>query len=409
MFQQILRSFGMAIQSIRSRLWHTLLSVLGIIIGVAALVATLSLIDGMEKYANDQINKTTSLKAIMVSTNSYTSKNGVRVRNDSVPFIDYQAHQKLSAAIPFVHKTYLRAQKNKSVKIKGETESLAAVTHYQSEQFRAINSPLLHGRYFTTADVETQANHIIINEAFAKLVDSVNVENTLRKQIVIDSIELEVIGVVGNDNDTRPSVFVPLSHLAKAELKKSPPQLVLEASDVAEVDTIKSLTEAWIKTTFPDQHENFKVMSYGKRVEQAAQGFLIFRIIMGMIVGLSVLVGGIGVMNVLLISVSERTKEIGIRKAIGASKSAITTQFLSESVAVSIFGSTIGVIVGMGFASLAMPILKLFVEDIPFGVSFTLNTLLVIGIIAIVIGIIFGTYPAMKAARLDPVSAIQRE
>jgi putative ABC transport system permease protein len=144
------------------------------------------------------------------------------------------------------------------------------------------------------------------------------------------------------------------------------------------------------------------------RVEQAARGFKLFRIIMGLIVGISVLVEGIGVMNVLLISVTERTAEIGVRKAVGANRRDIILQFLSESITISLFGSLLGLIIGILGTMIIVPIVK-SLTGVPFQAAYTLNTLFVISILAVVIGIVFGTYPAMRAARLDPVEAIRRE
>jgi len=113
-------------------------------------------------------------------------------------------------------------------------------------------------------------------------------------------------------------------------------------------------------------------------------------------------------MNVLLMSIAERTPEIGVRKAVGASRGTIIRQFLSESVAISFVGSFLGILLGMGVALIAAPVLNLFIDDLNFRAVFTLNTVLVVGVVALLIGILFGTYPARKAASLDPVEAIRR-
>jgi putative ABC transport system permease protein len=129
---------------------------------------------------------------------------------------------------------------------------------------------------------------------------------------------------------------------------------------------------------------------------------------MGLIVGISVLVGGIGVMNVLLISVTERTAEIGIRKATGANRRDIMLLFLSESITVSAFGSFLGLVLGVLGTMIIIPIIKAITE-VPFQAAYTWNTFLVITVLSILVGIIFGTYPAIRASRLNPVEAIRHE
>jgi putative ABC transport system permease protein len=129
---------------------------------------------------------------------------------------------------------------------------------------------------------------------------------------------------------------------------------------------------------------------------------------MGLIVGISVVVGGIGVMNVLLISVTQRTAEIGIRKAVGANRRDIVLLFLSESITVSAFGSLIGLIVGTLFTMAAVAIVTK-VTEVPFYAAYTWDTFLIISLISLVVGVVFGTYPAIRASKLDPVEAIRHE
>ena len=122
---------------------------------------------------------------------------------------------------------------------------------------------------------------------------------------------------------------------------------------------------------------------------------------MGLIVGIAVIVGGVGVMNVLLMSVTERTAEIGIRKAVGANRRNIIAQFLSESVAISMIGSFFGLLLGVLMALAVAPILTYIIDEsgLVFRAVFSFNTLLVVGVIAVLVGIIFGTYPARRAAK----------
>jgi putative ABC transport system permease protein len=387
--------------------WH---SVLGIIIGVAALVGTLSLIDGMEKYANEQINKTTSLKAVFITSNLNDEINNIRVRKDSITMLTNEDIEALKSTFSIPLKAYLSSENHrKNIWKKEDNAKMAAFCNYTSSDFRK-KEDILTGRYFTKEEVDEQAKVVFVNYKFAEVMDSLHPKQVVGKSIILDDKKsYQIIGMTNAEaGKNAPIAIFPITHLTNIQLQKNPPRLILEAEDVAEVPMIKKSTEDWLATRFENSTDKFQVFDNGHRVKQANEGFLLFRVIMGMIVGLSVLVGGIGVMNVLLISVSERTSEIGIRKALGASKRMITTQFLSESIAVSIFGSLIGLILGMLFSLAAIPIIKAFV-DIPFYASFSINTMITIGIISILIGIIFGTYPALKAAKMDPVVAIQRE
>ncbi|MEM6816344.1 MAG: FtsX-like permease family protein, partial [Bacteroidota bacterium] len=225
--------------------------------------------------------------------------------------------------------------------------------------------------------------------------------------LIFDSLSLEVVGILD------PSVpvegaFMPITLLDSRTLKANPPRMLIKANNVEEVPDIEKKLQKRLKEAFGEQSADFSVVTNGARVEQANRGFLVFRLIMGLIVGISVLVGGIGVMNVLLISVTERTKEIGIRKAIGAKKKDIVIQFLAESITISGFGSLLGLIVGVLGTVVIIPIVKAITEA-PFQAAFTLNTLLIISIVALVVGVVFGTYPALRASKLDPVEAIRRE
>ena len=229
------------------------------------------------------------------------------------------------------------------------------------------------------------------------------------QKVEIDSTLFEIIGVVEDRSPNDPATaVVPLSWMTKTELLSSPPVGLLEVSTVALVPETKAEIENWLDSQFANGKEDFQLITNEFRVGQAAQGFLLFRIVMGLIVGLSVLVGGIGVMNVLLISVTERTTEIGLRKALGATKRDIRQQFLAESITISVLGSGMGLVLGVLGTLIIVPIIKA-VAKMPFQAAFTMNTMLIIAVVAVVIGLIFGTYPATKAAQLDPVEAIRRE
>ena len=145
------------------------------------------------------------------------------------------------------------------------------------------------------------------------------------------------------------------------------------------------------------------------RLDQLSRGILMFKLFMGAITGISLLVGGIGIMNVLLSSVTERTREIGIRKAAGARDRDILRQSLAESVAISAVGSGIGLAIGVSGAFAITAGIRRFSQAPFLTASISWSTVAVAAIAAIVIGLTFGTYPARRAARLSPIDAIRHE
>ncbi|HOY16561.1 MAG TPA: ABC transporter permease [Haliscomenobacter sp.] len=408
MFKQLRFAFAQALENIRANFFHTFLSILGIVIGVAALVAILSLIDGMEKYAKEQISSTTDLKNIMIRTETHQTINNVRIRKDSSAYLNYAAFSALRENMAEKATGFLFTQQNSGLSLQDKPEQLAAVVTGIAPNLPETEE-LAIGRKFVEADFNEKNKVAVVNHLLARQIGAHSDPNKLiGKSIKFQGQDFNIIGVLKAGKAQTPTLFIPLIFIPETALSQSPPTCFLEAKAVENVAKIKTETEAWLNQHYPTGKADFEVITNEFRVDQVSKGFLLFRIVMGLIVGISVLVGGIGVMNVLLISVTERTSEIGIRKALGANKNDIMRLFLSESITVSLFGSLLGLTFGVLGTMVFIPIIKA-ITKVPFQAAYTWNTLLVIMIIAILVGVIFGTYPAMKAARLDPVDAIRRE
>lgn len=406
MMKTLLASFAYAIQNIRNHFFHTVLSVLGIVIGVAALVAILSLIDGMEQFAREQLAQTTSLKGILVSTETTVTRNGISIQKDSVQVFDYAAYRKINSALSgtaSVNLFYLHAGE-----VRHPDDTLRAGARHIGVVKPDTAIRITAGRTFSENEIAEGQPVALITEELAKtLTPAMPAAQVVGDTLLMERRSVRIIGIArGKDNEDL-SVYFPFTLLEAAALRAQPPVLVVEASRIEDVPAVKTQIDQLLKNMYGIRHD-FEVVSNDFRVEQAAKGFRLFRVIMGLIVGISVAVGGIGVMNVLLISVTERTLEIGIRKAVGASPRAIVLQFLSESITISLFGSLMGLVLGIAGTAAFVPIIKA-ITDVPFQAAYTVNTFVVITVLAVVVGVVFGTYPALRASRLDPVEAIRRE
>ncbi len=404
MFKKITNSFLLAFHNIRSHFFHTILSLLGIVIGVAALVSILSLIDGMERYAQDQISNTTSLKSIFIWSEQNKIVDGVSVRRDSIDVVNYKDFKNLKSSISKPAKGYLFHRQARQIFY----DTVKSAGYVNGTISLDTMATIVHGRKFSDVDLDGNSAVAVLTEAMAKsLAKNSSIESLLGKEVSINDLQLTIVGIIRSPRSEGPELYHPITLLSHSQLQSSPPQLMIEADHVTDVETLKKEVDQWL-TKHYQTNTGFRIVTNELRVKQAAQGFFLFRIIMGMIVGISVIVGGIGVMNVLLISVTERTSEIGVRKAVGATRRDIVLQFLSESITISLLGSFVGLVFGVLATMIIIPIIR-SLTGAPFQAAFTWNTLAVISILALVVGVVFGTYPAIRASKLDPVEAIRRE
>ncbi len=403
MLRKVINSFALALANIRSNFLHTFLSVLGIVIGVAALVSILSLIDGMEDLAREQISSTTSLNAITIQSNQYKVVNEVRIRRDTFPVLHYSHFRRLADTLSQPADGYYRTSLSGEAWL--EDKRIGVYAWVGATPIRTSDTAKFTGALYQVADVEQKRDVVVVNQSFVKLAnDSLGL---IGKKIRFENHALTIIGIVPEPLVKSAQIYFPITLLSDAELREHPPMIYFDVKRTEDIPQLKTEIQNWLHHEF-GTGDNFTIQTNDFRIEQATKAFLVFRVVMGLIVGISVLVGGIGVMNVLLISVTERTAEIGIRKATGANKRDIILLFLSESITVSAFGSVLGLVLGVVGTMIIIPIVKAITE-VPFQAAYTWNTLVVISVISLLVGIVFGTYPAIRAARLNPVDAIRHE
>lgn len=408
---KLFNAFILGFQNIKSHFLHTLLSILGVVIGVAALVGILSLIDSMESYVGKKISNTTSLERIAIFSLTSQKVGNTFVKKENYHYLDYQQFSLLKSSLSLpIRNHYLYCETLHKITVKETADSVETIIRGISSLEGNTNDTVIHGRLLTEKDQLPTQKVIVLNQVLAaQLCPNEAIDKLISKKIIYNQDELEIIGILKTTANFAYA-YVPITLLPKQTFKTNAPQASIQATKIADVVPLKKEIEDWLRKNFKNATTDFQVSISEGRVAQAKEGFFLAKIIAGLIVGISVLVGGIGIMNVLLISVTERTIEIGIQKAVGAKKIDIVLQFLSESLCISFIGSGLGLVLGVLGTFAITPLITLFIPEITdFQAHFSWGTLITVGVIALIIGVTFGTYPAMKAANLDPVEAIRRE
>ena len=405
---QFLESAGIALQAIWSNKLRSFLTVLGNIVAVTSIIAVVTLIQGMNEYVTNAIVTDVGADNFTIQRNPVirTAEDEERVRNNPpITTDDAEAVREFNDHITAVATqgnsrtriTY-RNQTLNSVQIQGVSREYIFFSTFDAERGRPI-SPTEVDRHRPVAILGYDTAEQLFGAA-----------DPIDKLIRIGSTQFRVVGV----SKKKGSIFgqsqdefavIPLGMFQKMFgsrmslqilVKPRSPEVVKAAMDDA---TVAMRIERRLRANEPDNFGMFSSDSLLAIYETATNG--IFAVLIG-VVGLSLVVGGIVIMNIMLMVVSERTREIGLRKALGAKRRDIIWQILTESVTLSTFGGFVGV--GLGFL---LAIVISSATPLPASVQFW-SVLIGVGITAAV-GLFFGMYPAMRAASLDPIEALRRE
>ena len=397
--------FADTLVALRQNPLRSLLSILGLVIGVAALVTILSLADGMERYARDQISSTTDLQNVVVTPLTLESIDGVTIRRQAIPIPTPADAARLAQQLRGSAVVSLVQQR--PVEIVLDTIHTAATLFAADAGLWSLGSAELdRGRLFTAADVAEARPVVVISNALALRLGNGGA-SMIGRRIRIGAQDAEIIGILSGAGARPAEAYGPSTAFAVVNDQR-PPAFYLRVVRAEEVASAVERVKSWLDDNYAEGNAAFTVSTNESRVRQVRQGMLLFKLIFGLITGISVVVGGVGVMNVLLVTVTERTREIGIRKAVGARRRDILLQFLAEAMTVAGVGSVLGLIAGLLSAFALMPIIRR-VADVTFQAALTWQTLLVVAGVAVTVGLLFGTYPAARAARLSPVEAMRRE
>ena len=407
-----LESLRVGFDSLRIHPLRTVLSTSGIVIGVLALVATLSITDGVDVWSRQLIERESSVQDIVVSTRTSIERDGLSFRVHNAPVFILEDWSSARKAVPNVSTALLTVSgsANISASRRRRLVRLTASTPNLPD-FGGLD--ILAGRFYSDVDVQHGNDVIVLGNRLAnELAMPRDGQWLVGHTIRVGPTRREVIGVLTpRPGETDLVAFIPIGRrpgFADFADERLTPVLRLKASSVEAVPEARDATIDWLAQRFPGQRETLQIDVGLERLERTAQAILLTKLIFGLLIALMLAIGGIGVMNVLLASVAERTREIGIRKAIGARSRDVLLHFLAESVTVATVGSAIGAVLGVGVAVGATAVFRQLTEASIYPV-FTATTMELVVVTAIVVGIAFGTYPARVAARLSPIDAIQRE
>jgi putative ABC transport system permease protein len=409
---------------IKNLLMHKLrsfLTMLGVVFGVGSVIAMLAVGEGASKEALDQIRKLGSHNIIVDSTRPVEEQGAQNVRIlMSVYGLLYEDEQRVAEGIPSVRRTVPVKVVQKPGRL-GERSLDMRVVGTNPAWFELVRRPVVAGRVLSERDMQGRGNVVVLTEHGARRL--LATEQTLGASLRLGSDYFEVIGIVKSESmlsgaiqtpDRAVDAYIPVtvarerfgdvfSQMRAGSRIRELVELHQMIIEVKTTEEVESTAQA-VKAVLARFHKNqdYRISVPLALLRQAEETKRTFNIVLGSIAGISLLVGGIGIMNIMLASVTERTREIGIRRAIGAKRAQIIGQFLIETIVLSTIGGLIGIGIGM-----LIPWLITRFAGMPTVVS-AQSLVLSLGI-SMGVGIVFGIYPAIRAAKLDPIEALRHE
>jgi len=394
-------------EAMRANRLRTLLTMLGMVFGVGAVIMMLAIGQGAQLMVNESIASMGSNLFIVLSGS--TSAGGLRQGSGTVPTLtlaDAQAIGELpeiASVAPSLpnNAQLIYASNNWSTQVSGTTPSYLDVREW----------PVISGEAFSDSDVRSATRVLLMGQTVAR--NLFGDENPVGKMVRVKNSPFLVLGILsskgqsldGRDQDD--TVFVPITTAQRQLFGNQFPGMVrfvmVKAKSAEVMDKAERSMNELLKVRHrihPGQEDDFSVRNLTAVAQAAAGTTKAMSTMLGAIASVSLLVGGIGIMNIMLVSVTERTREIGIRMAIGARRRDILLQFLFEAVMISLAGSFIGVVVGIACAYF----FSRFNDAL---VVVTLSSVLLAFGVAVAVGVFFGFYPARKAADLKPIEALR--
>ena len=395
---------------LRAHKLRSLLTLLGIVIGVAAIIAVVSLGEGLRREVISQFIFSGGAGMIEVEPpRQWVRKDGRWVRRPWQEYLTEADMVAMQREIDGLHAIVPRIRGSAALQ-RGKTTVDASYTGTSAAFNEGFNWPVLGGRPLNADDLRLARKVCLLgDDVYATLFQGAN---PLGKEILLNGDRYVVVGVLDErvrfGRSDGNIVLVPYT-TAQKRLRGVDhfSELTLFVEDLDAVERVVAAVRRVLRRHH-EHGDDFRIETSQGDIDDANEFFRVLQQVGGGIAGISLLVGGIGIMNILLVSVAERTREIGIRKALGAKPRHILGQFLAESVVLSMVGGLLGILTGFGFGLGAAFVIQQLAPGAPFTSIVSAESVLWAVGFSSAVGIFFGVYPAFRAARLDPVEALRR-
>ena len=404
------QSFKLALKSLKTSKMRAFLTMLGIIIGVGAVIVILSLGNGMTNMMNSQFEKMGSnLIQVMTYGRGTGGTRDVDVE-DLYELVD-KYPQYLTGVTPYV---------SASAKVRYQTDDYDRTSVYGvSEAFFKEDTKgtmqgetLAEGRFLSYIDVDRHQNVCVIGDYLAQAAFR---GDALGKTISLSGVPYTVIGVLSKSGDSSEGsaddvIYIPYENAQRmgtgTMMMGTDEMFLLTSTSRDTASAAKGIVEKRLYKTYQSS-DYYMVMTSAEMMDAMNTMMNTMMIVLVAIAAISLVVGGIGIMNIMLVSVTERTREIGIRKALGAKERTILAQFVVEAATTSALGGVLGIALGYVVSMAANKVLPMFMTDTTVTVSPSFNSIVVAFGISVGIGVLFGYLPARRAARLNPIEALR--
>lgn len=402
----LMETIRVSINSLTTNKLRSFLTILGIIIGVAAVIAIMAIGNGSTTRIKAEINKLGN-NVLMVAPAMTMVDGGIDYDNTpSFTWADVEALEQknsIDALMPNIT--------SNSKATWGRYNYNATIVGTSASFYKVKKFSFAEGRTFTNDEMDKRMNVAILESQAVQRLFGGDTQNVLGRTFQIKQIPFKVIGVLNTQPVTKLSystneqIYIPATTIMNRLGEKNITGLDVSAKSPALMDQTRSDILESLRLTHqlkPSEPDQFQIMSLSEAAGAASGVDNIMTSLLGGVAAISLVVGGIGIMNIMMVSVIERTREIGIRKAIGAKPRDIMIQFLSEAVIFGLLGGTIGVVTGIGASKILEATAHMTIE-------FTISPIIYSFLSSAGTGILFGVYPAYKAASLKPIDALRYE